>query len=161
MVFHKVYCLRRRDVSFVRDNEQLVRRKIHDSNKVEVRFKRSNGDQRRKGAVLVRTRTGRRGERERGVSSLLVEHFRLCVNGDSKEEAPLMSPREEDDWEVWSRGRAIQCLRDGIASVGERWIEEGRGAGARLILEQFVLPSGRIGGATRRLAAKGVKKDEI
>ena len=60
-----------------------------------------------------------------------------------------------DGWEVWSRGRATQRLRDGIASVGERWREEGRRAGARLISEEVALHSGRIGGATR-LAARGV-----
>ena len=33
-------------------------------------------------------------------AGLLVERFRLCDNGDSKEEAPLISLRGEDDWEV-------------------------------------------------------------
>ena len=47
--------------------------------------------------------------------------FRLYGNGDLTEEAPLMSFRGKDGWEVWSRGRATQCLRDGIASIGERW----------------------------------------
>ena len=90
--------------------------------------------------------------------------FRWYDNGDLTEEAPLMSFRGKDSWEVWSRGRAIQCLRDGIASVGGRWREEGRGAGARLIPEEFAFHSRRIGGATR-LAARGVpevviKKEE-
>ena len=58
-MFHKVYCLRRGDVAFFKDNEQLVGSRIHEANEVEVRFKGSEGDQGRKGAVLVRTRTGR------------------------------------------------------------------------------------------------------
>ena len=44
-------------------------------------------------------------------------------------------------------------MREGIASVGERW-REGRGAGARLIPEEFALHSGRIGGATRPAARR-------
>ena len=88
VVFHKVYCLRRRDVSFVRDNEQLVRRKIHESNKVEVRFKRSKGDQRRNGAVLVRTRTGRRGEGERGMRVYQWSVLGCAVTGIQRKKHP-------------------------------------------------------------------------
>ena len=84
-----------------------------------------------------------------------MELLRLHGNGDLTEEAPLMPFRGKDGWEVWSRGRATQCSRDGIPSVGERWREEGRGAGARLIQEEFELHSGRIAGATR-LAPRGV-----
>ena len=68
-------------------------------------------------------------------------------------------------WEVWSRGQVTQCLRNGIASVGERWRKEGRRAGARLVPEEFVLHSGRIGGATRmaarELAARGLPEAVI
>ena len=71
-----------------------------------------------------------------------------------------MSFRGKDGWEVWSRGRATPWLRDDIASVGERWREEGRGAGARLIPDEFGLHSGRTGGATR-LAARGVPEAVI
>ena len=46
-------------------------------------------------------------------------------------------------------------LREGIESVGERWREEGRGAGSRLIPQKIALHSGKIGGATR-LAARRV-----
>ena len=127
---------------------------------MEVRFKGSEGGQGRKGAILVRPRTGRGKNGERGAVGLLVELFRLYGNGDLTEEAPLMSFRGKDGWEVWSRGRATQCLRDGIASVGERWREEERGVGARLIPKQIVLHSGRIGGATR-LAAREVPEAVI
>ena len=75
-VFHNVYCLRRGDVAIFKDNEQLVGSRIHEANKVEVRFKGSKGDQGRKGAVLVRTRTGRGREGGRGAVGLLVELFR-------------------------------------------------------------------------------------
>ena len=64
-MFHKVYRLRRGDVAFFRDNEQLVGSRIHEAKKVQVRFKGSKGDQGRKGAGLVRTRTGRGREGER------------------------------------------------------------------------------------------------
>ena len=88
-VFHKVYCLRRGDVVFFRDNEQLVGSSIHEANKVEVRSDGSKRGQGRKEAVLVRTRAGRGGERGRGAVGLLVELFRLYGNGDLTEEAPL------------------------------------------------------------------------
>ena len=159
-VFHEVYYLMREDVAFFKDNEQLVGSRIRKANKVEVRFKESKGDQGRKGAVLVRPRTGRGRKGEGGAVGLLVELFRLYGNGNLTEEAPFMPIRGKDGWEVWSRGRATQCLRDGIASVGERWTEEGRGAGATLIPEEFSLHSGRIGGATR-LAARGVPEAVI
>ena len=58
-MFHKVYCFKRGDVAFFRRNEQLVESRIHDANKVELRFTGPRGDQGRKRAVLVRTRTGR------------------------------------------------------------------------------------------------------
>ena len=51
-------------------------------------------------------------------------------------------------------------MRSGIADVRGKWREEGRGAGARLILEDFVLRSGRIEGGTR-LAAKRVSEAVI
>ena len=43
-MFHKVYCLRRGDVAFFKGNEQLVASRIHEANKVEVRFKGSKRD---------------------------------------------------------------------------------------------------------------------
>ena len=79
----------------------------------------------------------------------------LYNNGDLTEEAPLMSDGGNDGWDVWSRARATLCLREGIASVGERWREEGRGVGAKRIPEELALHSGRMGRATR-LAARGV-----
>ena len=45
--------------------------------------------------------------------------------------------------------------RSGIADVGGKWRDEGRGAGARPIPEEFAFHSKRIAGATR-LAAKRV-----
>ena len=87
-------------MALFKDNEQLVGSRIHDANKLEVRFKGSRGDQGRKGAVLVRTRAGRGKEGERGAVGLLVELFRLYGNGDLTEEAPLMSFRGKDGWEV-------------------------------------------------------------
>ena len=81
-------------------------------------------------------------------------------NEDLTEEAPLMSYRRNDGWEVWSRGRATQCLREGIASVGGGWRKEGREAGARLIPEEFALHSKILGGATQ-LAARGVPEAVI
>ena len=51
----------------------------------------------------MRTRTGREKEGERGAVGLLVELFRLYGNGDLTKEAPLVSFRGSDGWEVWSR----------------------------------------------------------
>ena len=53
-VYHKVYCLRKGDVAFFRDNDQLAEGSIREVNIVEVSFRGSKGDQGRKGAVLVR-----------------------------------------------------------------------------------------------------------
>ena len=52
------------------------------------------------------------------------------------------------------RGADNPIFREGIASAGKRWREEGRGAGARLIPEKFALHSGRIGRATERDARR-------
>ena len=51
-------------------------------------------------------------------------------------------------------------MRSGIADVGGRWRNEGRGAGARRVPEAFSLHSGRIGGGTR-LAEKRVPEAMI
>lgn len=153
--FHSIYCLRRGDVAFFRNNEQLGEGRRQEADKVEVRFRGSKGDQGRKGAVIVRTR-GEGG----GAVGLLVELFSMYSSGELKGEAPLMAFRGEEGWRVWSRGQATQCLRSGIADVGGKWRVEGRGAGARLIPEEFALHSGRIGGATR-LAAKRVPEAVI
>ena len=70
-MFHKVYYLRRGDVAFFRDNEQLVGSRIHEANKVEVGFMGSNGAQGKTGSVLVETTTGRGGgRRKRGGGSI-------------------------------------------------------------------------------------------
>ena len=77
-------------------------------------------------------------------------------NGNLPEEPSLISSTMgKDGWEVWSRRRASQCLRDGIARVEDRWTEEGRGAGTSLTYEEFAYYSGRIGGGTG-LAQRGV-----
>ena len=54
--FHIIYFLRRGDVAFFRNNEQIGEGRRQEADKVEVRFRESKGDQGRKGAVLVRTR---------------------------------------------------------------------------------------------------------
>ena len=56
---------------------------------------------------------------------------------------------KRDCWKVWSRGRPNQCFKQSIASVGERWKEEGRGATARRIPNDFSLHSGKIWRAIR------------
>ena len=80
---------------------------------------------------------------------LLVELFRMYNDGELTGEAPLMSYRGTDGWRVWSRGKATQCFRKGLASGGRRWREEERGAGASLIPEEFALHSGRLGGGNQ------------
>ena len=112
---------------------------------------------------MVRTRTGRGQEGEKGEVGLLVELFRLYGNRGLTEESPLMSFRGfrgNESWLVSSRGRANQCSRDVIGSVGKRWREKDRGAGAGLIPNECALHSRRIGGA-KRLAASGVPEAVI
>ena len=62
----------------------------------------------------------------------LVELFSMYNSEEFTGEAALMAFRGRAGWRVWSRGQATQCLRSGIADVGGRWRNEGRGAGARL-----------------------------
>ena len=81
--------LRRGDVAFFRDNDQLAEGSIREANKVEVRLRGSKGEG-RKGAVLVRTRSGLEGGEEEGAVGLLVELFRRCNDGELTGEAPLM-----------------------------------------------------------------------
>ena len=64
---------------------------------MEVRFKGSKGNHGRKGAVLVRTRTGRGRRGKTGAVRLLVELVRLYGNGNLTEKAPLISFRVIDD----------------------------------------------------------------
>lgn len=52
--FHEVYCLRRGEIAHVKGDEQLEGKDIRAADKVDVRVRRSKGDQGRKGAVLVR-----------------------------------------------------------------------------------------------------------
>ena len=65
-------------------------------------------------------------------------------------------------WKVWSRGKATQSLRNGIARVERRWGDEATGAGARLIPEEIALHSGRIGGklTAKRLPEAVITKEE-
>ena len=51
--FHSIYCLRRLDVTVFRSNEKLREGRRHEADQIEVRFRGSNGEQGRKGAVLV------------------------------------------------------------------------------------------------------------
>ena len=48
-MFHEVYGLRREDVAFFGDDEHFVGSRIHEANKVEVRFGGSKGGQGIKG----------------------------------------------------------------------------------------------------------------
>ena len=75
-------------------------------------------------------------------------------------EAPFIFFRGAEGWKVRSRGQANQCLKSGIADVGRRWMDEGRGVGARLMMEELALNWARIEGATI-LAAAGVQEAVI
>lgn len=73
-------------------------------------------------------------------------------DGGLTERTPLMSYQGKEGWRVWSSGKATQ-VEERDCKGGEKGSDERGGAGARLIQEEFVLRSGRIGWATR-LAAK-------
>ena len=70
-------------------------------------------------------------------------------SGELTGEASPMVYRAAEGWKIRSGGQASQCLRSGIADVGGKWREEERGAGARLIQEDFALHPGRIAGGAR------------
>jgi len=149
--------LKRGDVAFLRNGQQLFGRERTGADMVEVRFRGSKGDQERKGAVLVRVKGGQGVERDEGAVALLAE---LVGIYDLPEEAPLMTYRHGEEWKVWERERATKRLREGVGWVGQKWRSEGRGVGANLDPAEFSLHSGRIGGATR-LALMGIPFEVI
>ena len=55
---HEFYCLRRADVEFFRAERPLEWGQWSMADRFEVRFRRSKGDQLRKGAILTRARKG-------------------------------------------------------------------------------------------------------
>ena len=61
---------------------------MHKANKVEVRFKGSKGDQGRKGAALVITRTGRGREGDRAAVGLLWNCLGCTVTGIQRKKRP-------------------------------------------------------------------------
>ena len=158
--FHSIYCMRRADISFFRYNEQLGEGRRQEADIVEVRFGGPKGDQERKGTVLVRAGKAWGVGEDGGAVGLLVKLFSMDVSAELTGEAPLMSYRAAEGWSVRSRGQATQRSRSGIANVGGKWREEGRGAGATPIPEDSALHSGKIGGGTR-LAAKRVQEAVI
>ena len=68
----------------------------------------------------------------------------MFKEGDMPEEAPLMTFWDGTKWGVWnSTGvQATNCPRRGMPAVAEEWSQgRRRGAGVRLILEEFALHS--------------------
>ena len=55
---HDIYCLKRAGVAFLRGENQLQRRRWSTADQVEVRFRGSQGDQLRKGAIQSQARKG-------------------------------------------------------------------------------------------------------
>ena len=155
--FHSIYYMRRADISFFRYNEQLREGRRQEADILEVRFRGPKGDQGRKGTVLVRAGKAWGVGEDGGAVGLLVKLLSMDVSAELTGEAPLMPYRAAEGWSVRSRGQATQCSRSGIANVGGKWREEGRGAGATPIPEDSALHSGKIGGGTR-LAAKRVQE---
>ena len=92
-----------------------------------------------------RNRTGRE---EGGAVGLMVELFNTYNAEELTGEAPLVSKWGTEGWRVWDWEQATRCLRDEIARVGRNKRDEGRGAWAKLIVDEFALHSGRIGGVT-------------
>lgn len=50
-------------------------------------------------------------------------------------------------WKRWIKSQATQYLRQELSAEVEKWKKEGNATTSPLLLEQFVLHSGRIGGA--------------
>ena len=77
---------------------------------------------------------------------LLQELYRIH---EGRLDLPLMTYRSYGCWKVWTRGQATYCLRRGLSVVAGAWEKGKEGEKTRLILEEFALQFGRIGGTTR------------
>ena len=140
--FHETYCLRRADVAFFRGNIQLTVAQWSTADHVEVRFRRSKGDQLRKGAVVTHARKGpslRVGEGG-GAVDLIIELMSCYLFLPSS--APLVACGVGNGrWSMWTQHQATVALRKVVALAGVR-------------AEEYALHSLRIGGATH-LSAGG------
>lgn len=119
-----------------------------------MRYRRLKGDQRRRGAVLIISRAEKQGNRD---AVDLLEQLFGCYGRGEQVAGSIQSQivyRSGECWKAWTEGQATQCLRPGVKEMSKLWSEQGRGMGARLVLEEFALHSGRIGEATRQ-EAKG------
>ena len=127
---------------------------------VEVRFRESKADQGRKGAVLVRTRTGFGVGENGGDSGSVGRAFQHIRWKGVDRGSPPNGVRGSEGSRLWFRGQGTRYFRPAIEDLGGKWRDEGRGAGAKLIPEKNALHAGRIGGGTR-LAAKRVPEAVI
>ena len=129
-----VYCLRGEDVAFYTGERQVEGRSSPEKDTLEVCFRRSKGDQGRRGAVLVRTR-GDRGRWSETVE-LIQELYR--IHGE-RPDLPLMAYRSHGGWKVWMRGQATYCLRRGLSVLAMARKNREEGGKARLVPEEFAL----------------------
>ena len=88
---HETYCLRRADVALFRGRSQLRMAQWSRADRVEVRFRGSEGDQLRKGAVIPRVQAGspKRVVAGAGVVDLMIEMMSCCCFFSSS--APLVA----------------------------------------------------------------------
>lgn len=94
--------------------------------------------------MLVRTKGG--GERGGEGVELFQELYQIH---EGRADPPVMPYRTRGKWKVWTKGQATECLRQGLSVVAEEWENKEKCARVRLIPDEFVLTSGRIGGALR------------
>ena len=145
---HETYCLRRADVAFFRGPAQLTAAHWSTTDRVEVRFRGSKGDQMRKGAAISRARAdpprpvGAGG----GAVDLMIELTSCYLFLPSS--APLVAYGVgKGRWCMWSQQQATTAVREVVALAGVH-------------TEEYALHSLRKGGA-KHLSAEGATPEVL
>ena len=142
---HPDHSLRRKDVADFMNERQLQWPFWSLADRVEVRFRASQGDQLRRGARITRTkedilRKGNQASSLPGVVDVVVELLSCFRTLPS--EAPLMAYFSSSGVPViWTQSHATKALRQLVAAAGANPID-------------YALHSLRIGGATQLSAGR-------
>ncbi|CAB1118551.1 unnamed protein product [Ectocarpus sp. CCAP 1310/34] len=147
---HADFCLTRGNLVFFEGSCQLAWDERRRADRVEVTFRASKADQKRRGAIVTRERVMRDeegGQMAEKIGALEILLNLLDVHPELGSTAPLMQSVKQGRWAVVSRSEATAALRDMARRVGEN-------------PTHFALHSGRIGGATQ-LAKQGASGVQI
>jgi hypothetical protein len=128
---NEAYCLRRADLVFMKDGQQIEWSSRKSADAVMVTFRASKSDQQRRGATL-----------ERGEVALELINSMLDVHPELPMQSPLLAYMSGNSVRTVTRAIATKALLKMLAEIGVK------------DTERYALHSGRIGAATQ-LAANG------